>query len=109
MTRPIRHPARWEPAPVGVENHQHQQAKHKGRQGGSHNAENPGGLVNETVLVNSRLHPQPDPHQDHRGNRPEGQVEGVRETVADQINDRLGARARVAKIAEEDARLSSFR
>ena len=53
------------------EEHQHQQAKHEGGERCTDNTKNTRGLVNESILVDSRLNAQPDSHQHHRGHRPD--------------------------------------
>ena len=88
---------------VGIKHHQQQQAKDKGWERGANNAEHARGLIDDSIVMDCRLHSHPDPYQDDRGDRPDGQVQRIGETILDQFCDRLGGGARITKIAEENA------
>src|SRR5215212_2077568 len=99
----IRESTRRKPMQIGIEDHQHQQAKYKGWEGSTHNTKHTSGLIDDAILMDSSLHSQPNANQDYWRDRPKSQIESIRETVLDQVSDRLRSNARVAKISEEDA------
>ncbi len=99
--RPIGEPAGREPAQVGVEDHQHQQAEDKGGEGVADDAEDARPLVERPVMVHGCLHAQPDADPDDRDDRPQGQLQRRREALLDQVDHRLRAHARIAKVAAQ--------
>src|SRR5688572_5165390 len=81
--------AGWEPLQVGVEDHQHQQTKHEGWEGCAHNAKDSCRLVDKTVMMDGRLHPQPDTDQDNRPNGPKRKIQSIRETTSNELRHGL--------------------
>ena len=72
---------------LSIKDHQDQQTKNEGGEGGAHNTKYAQTLVYPTVLVNSRLYAQPDADTDHGQHCPQSEVNRIREASFDKITD----------------------
>src|SRR5215208_1721735 len=105
----IRKAARREPFQVGIEDHQHQQAKHKGWKGSANNTKYTGSLVDDPILMDRGLHSQPNTNQDHRSDCPNRQIKSIGEAILNQVSHWLRCNTRVTKITKENPTFTNSR
>ncbi|MPM93089.1 hypothetical protein SDC9_140225 [bioreactor metagenome] len=99
----IRYATRGEPLKVGIKDHQHQQTKHKGREGCAHNTKDTGCLINPPIMVDRSLNAQPNTNRQNREDCPNGEVKRIRKPFCDQLDHRFRGSAGITKIAKENA------